>query len=49
MAGSAGILDVHEDEVNRMVRSSPSVITLTDRVKPYSPAGSSAVVLSSDL
>ena len=50
MAESTGILDIHEDEVNNMVKSSSSsVITLTGRVKPYtaSPAGYSVVVLSS--
>ena len=48
MAGSTGILDVHEDEVNRMVRFSSSVITLIGRVKPF-PAGYSVVVFSSGL
>ena len=51
MAGSTGILDVHEDEVNSMVRYSSSVFTLTGRVKPYtaSPPGYSVVILCSGL
>ena len=48
MAGPTGILDVHEDEVNRMVRFLSSEITLSQTkwslIAP--PAGYSVVFLS---